>query len=165
MAEQLGLEGMPTRLFQAFPTRLTTWLDCPRRYRMTYLDRPTPPRGAPWAHTSVGAAIHTALKRWYDLPAGARTPAAAGDLVEECWLTDGFRDDAQCEEWRGRARAMVEHYVAGLDPHEEPQRRRAHRRAAHGHPRRQRPGRPHRRAPRRARGRRDDGDASRGRAS
>lgn len=118
--EQLGLEGMPTRLFQAFPTRLTTWLDCPRRYRMTYLDRPTPARGAPWAHTSVGAAVHTALKRWYDLPATARTPEAAGDLVDACWLTDGFRDDAQCEEWRQRARAMVEAYVAGLDPHDEP---------------------------------------------
>lgn len=120
MAEQLGLEGMPTRLFSAFPTRLTTWLDCPRRYRMTYLDRPTPPKGAPWAHTSVGAAVHTALKRWYDLPPTARTPAAAGDLVEECWLTDGFRDDAQCDEWRARSRGMVEHYVAGLDPHDEP---------------------------------------------
>ena len=120
MAEQLGLEGMPTRLFSAYPTRLTTWLDCPRRYRMTYLDRPTPPKGAPWAHTSVGAAVHTALKRWYDLPPAVRTPAAAGDLVEECWLTDGFRDDAQCHAWRTRSRAMVEQYVAGLDPHDEP---------------------------------------------
>ncbi len=120
MAEQLGLEGMPTRLFSAFPTRLTTWLDCPRRYRMTYLDRPTPPKGAPWAHTSVGAAVHTALKRWYDLPPAVRTPAAAGDLVEECWLTDGFRDDAQCDAWRTRSRAMVEQYVSGLDPHDEP---------------------------------------------
>ena len=52
--------------------------------------------------------------------AAARTPEAAGDLVEECWLTDGFRDDAQCEEWRARSRAMVERYVSGLDPHDEP---------------------------------------------
>ncbi len=120
MAEQLGLEGMPTRLFSAYPTRLTTWLDCPRRYRMAYLDRPTPGKGAPWAHTSVGAAVHTALKRWYDLPPDVRTPEAAGDLVEECWLTDGFRDDAQCDAWRVRSRAMVEQYVTGLDPHDEP---------------------------------------------
>ncbi len=120
MTEQLGLGGMPRRLFQTYPTRLTTWLDCPRRYRMTYLDRPTPPKGAPWAHTSVGAAIHTALKRWYDLPVAARTARAGGDLVEEVWLTDGFRDDEQCLEWRSRARSMVEAYVADLDPHDEP---------------------------------------------
>ncbi len=118
--QQLGLEGMPTRLFSTYPTRLTTWLDCPRRYRMTYLDRPTPPKGAPWAHTSVGAAIHNALKRWYDLPPLVRTPEAAARLVEECWLTDGFRDDEQCNTWLARAQAMVQGYVSGLDPHEEP---------------------------------------------
>ena len=40
--EQLGFEGMPRRLYSCTPTRLATWLDCPRRYRMTYIDRPTP---------------------------------------------------------------------------------------------------------------------------
>ena len=37
--EQLGFEGMPRRLYACTPTRLSTWLDCPRRYRMTYLDQ------------------------------------------------------------------------------------------------------------------------------
>ncbi len=37
---QLGLEGMPRRLFACTPSRLQTWLDCPRRYRMTYVERP-----------------------------------------------------------------------------------------------------------------------------
>ncbi len=120
MTEQLGLDGMPKRLFQAFPTRLTTWLDCPRRYRMTYLDRPTPPKGPPWAHTSLGAAVHTALKRWYDLPAGRRTPEAGGDLLEECWLPDGFRDDAQSAQWLAQCRVMIERYLAGQDPEDEP---------------------------------------------
>lgn len=118
--EQLGLEGMPDRLFVVTPTRLNTWLECPRRYRMTYLDRPPLPKGAPWAHNSVGAAVHTALKRWYDLPAARRTVAAAGDLLEETWLDDGFRDDAQSARWRARARDMVEAYVAGVDAAEEP---------------------------------------------
>ncbi|MBA2322872.1 MAG: recombinase RecB, partial [Pseudonocardiales bacterium] len=30
---------MPRRLFKVTPSRLASWLDCPRRYRMTYLDR------------------------------------------------------------------------------------------------------------------------------
>ena len=38
--EQLGFEGMPRRLYTCTPTRLSSWLDCPRRYRMSYLDRP-----------------------------------------------------------------------------------------------------------------------------
>ena len=38
-----------------------TFLDCPRRYRFQYLDRPTPAKGPPWAHNSLGASVHSAL--------------------------------------------------------------------------------------------------------
>src|SRR4051812_50182122 len=68
------LEGMPRRLYPCTPTRLLTWLDCPRRYRFTYLDRPAPPKGPPWAHTSLGTSVHTALASWWRLPAGGRSP-------------------------------------------------------------------------------------------
>ena len=44
--EQLGFEGMPERLFVCTPSKLTTYEDCPRRYRYAYVDRPTPPKGA-----------------------------------------------------------------------------------------------------------------------
>jgi RecB family exonuclease len=118
--EQLGFEGMPRRLYACTPTRLNTWLDCPRRYRMTYLDRPAPPKGPPWAHNSLGASVHNALAGWWRLPRRDRTVAAAGDLLDSGWLTDGFADDAQSLEQRRRCRAMVEGYVAGLDPGCEP---------------------------------------------
>jgi len=120
VAEQLGLEGMPQRLYSAAPTRLTTFLDCPRRYRHTYLDRPTPPKGPPWAHNSVGASVHTALAEWWRRPLAGRTVAAAGDLLERGWLDLGFRNDAQSARHRQRARDMVEAYVADLDPADEP---------------------------------------------
>jgi RecB family exonuclease len=119
-AEQLGFEGMPKRLYPCTPSRLNTWLDCPRRYRMTYLDRPKPDKGPPWAHNSVGASVHNALAGWWRLPATDRTPESAGRLLERGWLTDGFRDAAQSADWRRRSRAMVERYVAGLDPADEP---------------------------------------------
>ena len=118
--EQLGFAGMPRRLYACTPTRLGAWLDCPRRYRMTYLDRPAPPKGPPWAHNSVGASVHNALAGWWRLPRGDRTVAAAGDLLERGWLQEGFADDAQSALHRGRARAMVEAYVAGLNPAADP---------------------------------------------
>jgi RecB family exonuclease len=118
--EQLGFEGMPRRLYPCTPTRLNTWLDCPRRYRMTYLDRPAPPKGPPWAHNSVGASVHTALAAWWRLPERQRTVAAAGDLLKRGWLTEGFADDAQAAASRRRWRPLVEAYVAGLDPGAEP---------------------------------------------
>src|SRR5688572_16709094 len=112
VAEPLPLEGLPRNLFICTPTRLTTWLDCPRRYRMTYLDRPAPQRGLPWAHNSLGASVHTALAAWWRLRLADRTPERAGDLFGRGFLTDGFRDDAQIALHRSRARAMVESYVA-----------------------------------------------------
>ncbi|MCW2606022.1 MAG: hypothetical protein JWO60_715 [Frankiales bacterium] len=117
---QLGLEGMPKRLFSCTPSRLTGWADCPRRYRMTYLDRPAPQKGPPWAHNTVGAVVHLALARWWSLPRDRRTPGGARALVETAWKTDGFADAAQAARWRGRAGDMVEGYVATLDPDDEP---------------------------------------------
>jgi RecB family exonuclease len=114
------LSGMPRRLLQAAPTRLLTYLDCPRRYRFTYLDKPPPSKGPPWAHNSLGAAVHSALANWWKLPRENRTVDAAGGLVDRAWLSDGFRDDEQEENARSAARAMVESYVAGLDPDDEP---------------------------------------------
>ena len=120
MTEQPTLDGMPTRLYPAAPSRLSTYLHCPRRYRFQYLQRPAPARGAPWAHHSVGAAVHTALARWWSLPVERRTPETGGRLVVSSWLTDGFRDRRQAAEARERARAYVERYLAGVDPAEVP---------------------------------------------
>jgi RecB family exonuclease len=118
--EQLGFEGMPRRLYACTPTRLSTWLDCPRRYRMSYLDRPQPRKGLPWAHNSLGASVHNALAGWWRLPRWERTVAAAGDLLDRGWLTDGYANDAQSVQYRARASQMVRDYVAGLDPADEP---------------------------------------------
>jgi len=111
---------MPQRLYTCTPTRLSTWLDCPRKYRMSYLDRPSPPKGPPWAHNSFGASVHTALAAWWRLPLAQRSVAAAGDLVERGWIDLGFTDSAQSELHRGRARRMVQEYVQRLDPASEP---------------------------------------------
>ena len=91
--EQLGFEGMPRRLYPCTPTRLSAWLDCPRRYRMSYLDRPPPPKGPPWAHNSLGASIHNALAGWWRLPLAQRTVTAAGTLVDRGWIDEGFADE------------------------------------------------------------------------
>jgi len=117
--EQLSLAGMPRRLFACTPSRLASF-DCPRRYRMTYLDRPPLSRGAPWAHNTLGAVVHVALHRWWQLGRRDRTPANGDRLVGWNWQADGFRDETQSATWRRIARRWVERYVADLDPDDEP---------------------------------------------
>ncbi|MFF3438213.1 RecB family exonuclease [Streptosporangium sp. NPDC002721] len=118
--DQLPLEGMPRRLYSCTPSRLNNWLDCPRRYRFTYMDRPTPQKGPPWAHNSVGASVHNALAAWWREPYERRTPEVAVGLLARGWINEGFRDADQSRTWRDRAGQMVSGYVASLDPSAEP---------------------------------------------
>jgi RecB family exonuclease len=117
---QLEMPGMPRRLFPATPSKLAAFGDCPRRYRFTYLDRPPPPKGPPWAHNSVGSAVHAALRSWWELPVERRTAQAARQLLYGVWSTAGFRDAEQSERWRARAAGWLTDYVGGLDPADEP---------------------------------------------
>lgn len=116
----LPLTDLPRRLFVCSPSRLTTWLDCPRKYRFTYVERPAPPKGPPWAHNSLGAAVHAALAGWWRLPRRERTSAAAGRLLDEAWSRDGFRDADQATSWQVRAREMVHDYLATQDRYSDP---------------------------------------------
>ncbi|MHA3705208.1 RecB family exonuclease [Jatrophihabitans sp. YIM 134969] len=101
---------MPEPLLRCTPTRLATFA-CPRRYRLTYLDRPSPPSGGPWAANTVGAAVHVALARFWERPAADRTPANGAELTVDAWQHDGFRDLDQSLTWRTRAAGWVRDYL------------------------------------------------------
>jgi putative RecB family exonuclease len=117
---QLGFDFATTRLVRVTPSKLATWDDCPRRYRLTYLDRPSPARGGARAGSTLGAVVHLALRALFDLPAAQRTPQAAAGLVDRYWNSEGFRDAAQAAEYRERARGWLADYSADLDPDAEP---------------------------------------------
>jgi len=122
ISEQLGLDlgDLPDRLFVCTPSKLSAYLDCPRRYRYTYVDRPMPAKGPPWAHNSLGASVHTALKNWHGVAPERRRQASLGKLLRATWVREGYRDEDQEREIFGRALGWLEAYVSGLDPLEEP---------------------------------------------
>jgi putative RecB family exonuclease len=119
-AEQTTFAGMPTPLYSGSPSRLLAWLDCPRRYRMQYLDRPRPQARPQRAHTSVGIATHNVLRDFWDLPAGQRTPAGVAELVRTSWIDVGFRDPEQSAAWRLRVRDAVTDYLRTSDRDNQP---------------------------------------------
>jgi putative RecB family exonuclease len=121
---QLGLDGMPQKLVKVTPSKLSTWADCPRRYRMAYLDRPTPPRGGAWAHSTLGAVVHNSLRDLFLLPPAERTAQRAASLTRKQWPASwsdaGFRDAEQAAAQRERAIEWIGEYVAGVDVGFEP---------------------------------------------
>jgi putative RecB family exonuclease len=118
--DQLHFDGMPERLFVCTPSKLAAFEDCPRRYRFTYVDRPSPPKGPAWAHNSLGASVHTALRNWYGLPESRRRPEALPTLLKATWVSEGYRDEDQERTAFRRALGWLETYLAGLDPAQEP---------------------------------------------
>ncbi|WP_033295156.1 RecB family exonuclease [Amycolatopsis jejuensis] len=123
MKEQLGFDfgvEQPQRLTKVSPARLSTFDDCPRRYRLSYLDRPTPQRTGPWAHSTLGAVVHNALRALFDLPVAKRTPQRAMALVAEHWKDAGFSSDEQAARYRARAKGWVAEYVEEHDVSDDP---------------------------------------------
>jgi RecB family exonuclease len=111
---------MPDRLFVCTPSKLGAYEDCPRRYRYAYVDRPSPQKGPPWAHNSLGASVHTALKNWYALPSERRLPEVLPALLKATWVREGYRDDEQERQSYRRACEWLESYAATVDPDDEP---------------------------------------------
>jgi RecB family exonuclease len=111
---------MPRRLYSASPSKLLAWLDCPRRYRMQYLDRPKPAVRSQRAHTSVGVATHSALRDFWDLSPAERTPTSVERLVRQSWIDVGFRDADQSADWRARTTRRVTAYLRGVDRGRQP---------------------------------------------
>ena len=119
-AEQTTFAGMPTPLYTGSPSKLLAWLDCPRRYRMQYLDRPRPQARPQRAHTSVGIATHNVLRDFWDLPVSQRTPSGVAELVRSSWIDVGFRDPEQSMAWRLRVRDLVTEYLRHSDRDNQP---------------------------------------------
>jgi RecB family exonuclease len=117
------LSGGPPlkRLFACTPSRLATF-DCPRRYRFTYIDRPTPAKGPQWAHNTVGSVTHLALAAWWTTPLAQRSPEHGAELVARNWPATGggFRDETQSARYREVVARWVREYLSAVDPAHDP---------------------------------------------
>ncbi|WFE40160.1 PD-(D/E)XK nuclease family protein [Micromonospora sp. WMMD998] len=106
------------------PSRAADFKTCPLLYRFRSIDR-LPER--PTVEQARGTLVHAVLERLFDLPAPARTPESAGDLVAPQWdrlvteepeLSTLFADDdtTGVEGFLRSAAALLEGYFAVEDP-------------------------------------------------
>ncbi|GLY91561.1 recombinase RecB [Actinoallomurus iriomotensis] len=130
--EDGGSAGGVTVVGSLSPSRAGDFMTCPLLYRFRVIDR-IPER--PSAAQVRGTLVHAVLERLFDMPAAARTPAAALELLGPEWerllaeepeLATLFDDEddkdgedgagGAREEWLAEARAMVERYFSLEDP-------------------------------------------------
>ncbi|MFR9780874.1 RecB family exonuclease [Micromonospora sp. MS34] len=114
----------PTVRASLSPSRAADFKTCPLLYRFRSIDR-LPER--PTVEQARGTLVHAVLERLFDLPAAARTPESAGDLVAPQWdrliteqpelaslFADG--DTAGPAEFLRSAAGLLEGYFAVEDP-------------------------------------------------
>jgi putative RecB family exonuclease len=100
------------------PSRITTYLACPVKFRWTYLD----PRGR-WymrskSYYSFGSSLHRVLERFHDSDdAGVTTVEEAVAAVEENWVDAGYGSAEEMAEALGEGKAMIERYVEDVVTH------------------------------------------------
>jgi putative RecB family exonuclease len=123
---EAGREAGPAIAGSLSPSRAGDFMTCPLLYRFRVIDR-IPER--PSAAAARGTLVHAVLERLFDMPARARTPAAALELLGPEWdrlleeepelstLFDDEPDGAGAHaEWLSEARSMVERYFTLEDP-------------------------------------------------
>ena len=87
------------------PSALSTWVDCRRKYRYTYLERQ--PRGRAMAHFSLGNSVHAVLR---DFVAPIDEPDLIENLLEKHWQTAGYRDADMSEAIKSLALVWLTQY-------------------------------------------------------
>jgi len=94
------------------PSKITTYLACPVRYRWTYLDD----RGKRYmrakSYYSFGNTLHKVLERFHDADdAGVTTTLEAAAAYEESWLDAGFANAEEMSEAYGEGLVIIERHI------------------------------------------------------
>ena len=104
-------------MFRLSPTKLSTYRECPRKYRFQYIDRLGPLYRKARPYFTMGSNVHAALKSFFSLPLRARRTQALTRLLEEQWERNrvGFRSPQEEQQYKGRALLQLQRYADATD--------------------------------------------------
>jgi len=97
------------------PSKLTTYLACPVKYKWTYIDD----RGK-WylrskSYYSFGSSLHSVLQRFHDEgDTGVVTTEQAVAALEESWIQAGYSSQDEMMQAMSEGKAIVEKYVEAV---------------------------------------------------
>lgn len=94
------------------PSKISTYLACPVKYRWTYMDS----RGK-WfmrsrSYFSFGISLHQVLQRFHDSDdAGVTTTHEAISALEDSWLTSGYSSQDEMQQALAEGKEIVQNYT------------------------------------------------------
>ncbi|MBS1707335.1 MAG: PD-(D/E)XK nuclease family protein [Armatimonadetes bacterium] len=97
------------------PSKITTYLACPTKYALTYVD----PRGR-WylkskSYYSFGTTLHAVLQRFHDAgDTGVTTSHEAVAALEESWIDAGYSSQEEMMEAQAEGKAIVADYIEAV---------------------------------------------------
>ncbi|MCW5935803.1 MAG: PD-(D/E)XK nuclease family protein [Fimbriimonadaceae bacterium] len=97
------------------PSRISTYLACPVKYRWTFVDR----RGK-WllrsrSYYSFGTTLHSVLERFHDSDdRGVTTTLEAIAALEESWIDAGYESQEEMAQAMAEGKAIVEAYTEAM---------------------------------------------------
>ncbi|HVL81363.1 MAG TPA: PD-(D/E)XK nuclease family protein [Actinomycetota bacterium] len=100
-------------LFELNPSRLQTYLDCPRQYRYRYVDHRPERRSFP--QTALGRSVHRALRDFYALPPADRTESNLILNLRHAWDPSGYPSGEAARSGLARAEDMLRRFHAMED--------------------------------------------------
>ncbi len=95
------------------PTKITTYLACPLKYRYTYVD----PRGKLYlrakSYFSFGTSLHRVLERFHDsADTGVATTEEAVAALEESWIDAGYESAEDMMDAFGEGKEILVRHIA-----------------------------------------------------
>lgn len=95
------------------PTKITTYLACPVKYRWTYVDAQGRWYLRAKSYYSFGTTLHKVLQRFHDEgDIGVTTTEEAIAAMEESWIDAGFTSAEEMQEAFGEGKEILARHVA-----------------------------------------------------
>ncbi len=85
-------------------SRISTYQQCPLRYKFEYIDRlPSVPK----PYFSFGASLHAALEFFFEKPMGPPDRRELLDCLDRVWLSEGYRSPKEEADQKAAARRIL----------------------------------------------------------
>src|SRR3990167_6850180 len=101
--------------FYASPTKLSTFLECPRKYWYYYLNPPTRYKQPEYPYFTLGNTVHDTLKYFFMLKPPLRTKEKLLEMLERFWgmktgIKGGFKSEEEEKRYKERAVSMLNNF-------------------------------------------------------